>query len=89
MQPGHVSQSVSTKSLYGGAFLSTHMTNHRLTAAGFTVLYCALMGGLLLLTIPHVEGIRDKLGLLLLPPCIVFGAALMMYGRLRADPGAT
>jgi hypothetical protein len=62
-----------------------HMTNHHLTAAGFTVLYCALMGGLILLTIPHVEGMRDKLGLLLLPPCVVIGGSLMIYGMLRAD----
>jgi hypothetical protein len=44
------------------------MTNHHITATGFTLLYCALMGGLFLLTIPHVEGMRDQLGLLLLPP---------------------
>jgi hypothetical protein len=61
------------------------MTNHHLTAVGFTLLYCALMGGLLLLTMPHVEGMRDRLGLFLLPPFVVIGAALMMYGRLRAD----
>ena len=38
------------------------MSNHKVTAWGFTLAYCALMAGLAILTMPHTDGWRVEVG---------------------------
>ena len=61
------------------------MTNHALTAWGFTFVFCAMMGGLALLIMPFADGWRGATSLLLLLPFGVIGAAMLLVGRLRKD----
>ena len=61
------------------------MTNHTLTACGFSIAYSALMAGLAILTMPHAEGSRVELYSYSLVPCMLIGAAMIIYGRYRDD----
>lgn len=58
------------------------MTNHTLTAWGFTIAY-ALMVGLAILTMPHAVGSRVEVYSYSLLPCIVVGVAMIVYARYR------
>ena len=61
------------------------MGNHTVTTIGFTLTYCAVMVGIAILTMPYIEGWRHSISLYLLLPCGLIGAAVMLYGCLRAD----
>ena len=61
------------------------MTNHALTAWGFTVVFCALMVGFALLIMPLADGWRGAMSLFLLLPCGLIGAAMLLVGRFRTD----
>ena len=61
------------------------MTNHALTAWGFTVVFCALMVGFALLIMPLADGWRGAMSLFLLLPCGLIGAAMLLVGGFRTD----
>ena len=54
------------------------MSNHKVTAWGFTLAYCALMAGLAILTMPHTEGWRVEVGTYLLLPCLLIATAMVL-----------
>ena len=61
------------------------MSNHKVTAWGFTLAYCALMAGLAILTMPHTDGWRVEVGTYLLLPCLLIATAMVLYARFRQD----
>ena len=58
------------------------MSNHILTSWGFVLVFCALMIGLIVQVMPFAVGWRASIGLYLLLPCGLIGAAMMFYARV-------
>ena len=62
-------------------------THTRLTIGGFCLAYVGLMGGLLLVGVPVVEGHRLQIVLYWVLPLTVAGIVVIAYERLKSiDP---
>jgi hypothetical protein len=63
------------------------MSNHFLTSSGFILVFCALMVGLIVQVMPFAVGWRAPIGLYLLLPCGLIGAAMMFYASVTGKNG--
>lgn len=65
----------------------TRRDNFRLTAAGFTLIYFAVMGALIAIEMPFLEGVREEALRFVMLPAGTLGVILNLVAhRTRVDP---